>query len=88
MIECFIAEKGSYRRTVVVFHHDGVSVLELLRHRPLEDEGLEERGGRPQQRERRGALSCHPCSYAVLYHCDNPPRKISYYRLRPIHFGR
>jgi hypothetical protein len=21
-------------------------------------------------------------------HCDNPPRKIPYYRLRPIHFGR
>jgi hypothetical protein len=20
--------------------------------------------------------------------CDNPPRKIPYYRLRPIHFGR
>jgi hypothetical protein len=20
-------------------------------------------------------------------HCDNPPRKIPYYRLRPIHFG-
>jgi hypothetical protein len=21
------------------------------------------------------------------YDCDNPPRKIPYYRLRPIHFG-
>jgi hypothetical protein len=24
---------------------------------------------------------------AVKSICDNPPRKISYYRLRPIHFG-
>jgi hypothetical protein len=22
-----------------------------------------------------------------LFGCDNPPRKIPYYRLRPIHFG-
>jgi hypothetical protein len=25
---------------------------------------------------------------ARLDYCDNPPRKIPYYRLRPIHFGR
>jgi hypothetical protein len=24
----------------------------------------------------------------VVYICDNPPRKIPYYSLRPIHFGR
>jgi hypothetical protein len=23
----------------------------------------------------------------IMAHCDNPPRKIPYYRLRPIHFG-
>jgi hypothetical protein len=27
-----------------------------------------------------------PCERSLVQ-CDNPPRKILYYRLRPIHFG-
>jgi hypothetical protein len=38
---------------------------------------------------RPGLLSHHACSPPIYEHhgCDNPPRKIPYYRLRPIHFG-
>jgi hypothetical protein len=31
----------------------------------------------------------HQCKHGGVVHpcCDNPPRKVPYYRLRPIHFG-
>jgi hypothetical protein len=37
-----------------------------------------------------GAMSLAMAALGVTWpaNCDNPPRKIPYYRLRPIHFGR
>jgi hypothetical protein len=45
--------------------------------------------GRPRHRiDLCGELEIHWASTVMRRNqCDNPPRKIPYYRLRPIHFG-
>jgi hypothetical protein len=46
------------------------------------------RGGRPCAAACCSLSPCAPmCSRKDEGSCDNPPRKIPYYRLKPIHFG-